>query len=52
MLYEMRRRKPEPTLLQAQGIFNPLHDIGMVGKEPAFDDIVSYTQQGHGLQHS
>ena len=30
MLYEMRRRKPKPTLLLIQGIFNLPHNIGMV----------------------
>ena len=30
MMYEMRRRKPEPTLLPIQGIFNLPHHIGMV----------------------
>ena len=30
MYYEMRRRKPEPTLLQTRGIFNLSRHIGMV----------------------
>ena len=30
MMDEMRRKKPEPTLLPAQGIFNLPHHIGMV----------------------
>ena len=30
MMYEMRRRKPVPTLLLTQGIFNLPHHIGMV----------------------
>ena len=30
MMYEMRRRKPEPTLLPTRGIFNLIHHIGMV----------------------
>ena len=30
MMYEMRRSKPEPTLLLTQGIFNLQHRIGMV----------------------
>ena len=51
-MYEMRRRKPEPTLLLTQGIFNLPHHIGMVREELAFDDGVSYTQRGNGLQHS
>ena len=51
MTYEMRR-KPEPTLLLTQGIFNVSHDIGMVREELADDDAVSYTQWENGLQHS
>ena len=31
MMYEMRRRKPEPTLLVTQWIFNLPHHIGMKG---------------------
>ena len=30
MMYEMRRRKPEPRLLLTQGMFNLPDDIGMV----------------------
>ena len=30
MMPEMRRRKPEPTLLLTQGIFNPPRHTGMV----------------------
>ena len=30
MMYEMRRRNPEPTLLQTQGIFKLPHNRGMV----------------------
>ena len=30
MMYEMRRRKPEPTLLLTQGTFNLPHHTGMV----------------------
>ena len=45
MMHENRRRKAEPTLLLTQGIFNLLHHIDM-----AFDDAVSYTQLGNGLQ--
>ena len=51
-MYEMRRRKTSPTFLQTKGIFNLPHDIGLVGAELAFDDAVSYTQQGNGLQQS
>ena len=32
MMYEMRKKKPDPTLLLTQGIF-----IGMVSEELAFD---------------
>ena len=40
MIYEMRRIKPEATLIQTQGIFNlPCH-IGMVWQELASDDDV------------
>ena len=38
MMYVMRRRKPEPTLLPTQWIFNLPHHIGMVWEELAFDD--------------
>ena len=48
----MRRRKPEPTLLQTQGIFKIAHHIGMVREELAFDDAASYMQLGYGLCHS
>ena len=40
IMYEMRRRKP--TLLWTQGV---PHHIGMVLEEPAFYEVVSYTQQ-------
>ena len=36
------RRKPEPTLLLTQRIFNLLHHIGMVCEELAFDDTKLY----------
>ena len=36
MMHEMRRRKPELTLLPTQEIFNLPHHIGMVGEELAF----------------
>ena len=49
MMYEMRRRKPKPTLLPTQEIFNLLHNIGMVWEELAFGDAVSYIWQGNGL---
>ena len=49
MMYEMRRRKPEPTVLPIQGIFNLPHHIGMAWEELAFDDTVSYTRRGNGV---
>ena len=54
LMYEMSRRKPEPTLLPKQRIFNPppTHHIGMVWEELALDDAVSYTQWVKGLQYS
>ena len=52
MIYKMRRRKPEPTLLPTQGIFNLPHHIGMVCEELPFDAAVSYTQRVNGLLHS
>ena len=52
MMYEMRRRKPKPKLFLTQGIFNLPRLIVMVSEELAFDDAVSYTQRGNGLQHS
>ena len=30
MMYEMKRRRPEPTLLLTEGIFNLPHHVGMV----------------------
>ena len=48
MMYEIRRRKPEPTLLPTQGIFNLPHHVGMVWEELAPDDAVSYTQKEMG----
>ena len=52
MMYEMRRRNPEPTLLPTQAIFNRPYHIGMVWEELTFDDAVSYTHQENELQHS
>ena len=52
MTFEMRPRKPEPTVLLTHGIFNLSHHIGMDLQELAFEDFVSYTQWGNGLQHS
>ena len=51
-MYEMRRRKAEPTLLATQGIFNLPHHVGTVWEELAFDDAVSYEKRGNGLQHN
>ena len=44
MMYEMTRRKPEPTLLLTKGIFTLPHHIGTIREKLAFDDAVSYTQ--------
>ena len=41
---EMRRRNPDRTLLVTRETFNLPHHIGMVLKELAVDDAVSYTQ--------
>ena len=38
MMYEMRRKKPEPTILLTQGILNLSHHIGMVWEQLAFDE--------------
>ena len=46
--YGMRRRKPMPTLLPTQWIFNLSHHIGIVSRELAFDDTESYTWWGGG----
>ena len=35
MMYEMRRRKPDPTVLMAQGIFN----LTEQGQTPRADDL-------------
>ena len=47
-MYEMRR-KPGPSVLLTQWIFNLPHHIGMIGEELTFDDTVSHTQRGNGL---
>ena len=52
VMYDMSRRKPEPTLLPTQGIFYVQHHIGMVREELDFVDAVSYTQWENGLPHS
>ena len=41
MMYLMIRRKPEPTVLPTQGIFNISQHIGMVWEELTFDDTVN-----------
>ena len=51
-MYEIRRRKPEPTFLLTHGIINLPHYTGRVREELAFDDAISYTQWANGLQHS
>ena len=45
MMYDLRRRKPEPTLLLTQWIFNDPYHTGIVCEEPGFDDAVSYTHR-------
>ena len=45
MMYELSRKKPDPTLLLTQGIFNLPHQL-------AIDDAVSYTKRRNRLQHS
>ena len=52
MMYDMKWRKREPTLLPTQGIFNPPNDIGMLWEELTFDNILSYTWGVNGLPHS
>ena len=52
MMCKIRREGSEPILLLIQWIFNLPHHIDMVWEELAFDDTVSYSQQGSGLQHS
>ena len=42
MMYKVRRRKPEPTLLASQWIFDLPHQIGMVWDEVDFDDTKLY----------
>ena len=45
MMYEMRKGKPESTLLLTPIIINLPHHVGVVLEELGFDDAVSYTQQ-------
>ena len=40
MMHKVGRRKPEPTLLLSQGIFNFPHHIYMVADELVIDDAV------------
>ena len=47
IMYERRRRKPVPTLLQTQGFFNLPHHVGMIYEELAFD-----IRWRNGLQYS
>ena len=42
MMYEIRKRMPESTLLPAKGIFNIPHHKGKVWEELAFDDTKLY----------
>ena len=46
MKNEVRRRKPEPTLLLTQAIFFHPHRVGMVSEELAFDDVVKLYTAG------
>ena len=52
MIYEMRRRKPEWTLLPTQEIFMLPPHICLAWGELTFDTAVSYTQQVNGLPDS
>ena len=52
IMHDIRSRKSEPTLLLTQRIFNHPHHICMVREKLFFDDAVSYTKRGNGLQHS
>ena len=51
MMFEMRRRKPEPSLLllPIRGIFNLPQQIGILCEDLAFDDAESLTQMGNGI---
>ena len=52
VIYVITGGKPGRTLLSTQGIFNLSPHVGMVWEELVFDDAVSYTQKGNGLQQS
>ena len=52
MMYEIRRRNPEPTQLLTQGNFNLPQHIGMVGEELASDDAVSYRNNSREMDFS
>ena len=43
MMYDMRRRKPKPTISLTQGIFNVPHHTDMAWEKLAFDDAVCFT---------
>ena len=54
VMFEMRRRKPKPTLLQTQrGLCNLPNHIGMVWEELTFDDTAVEIQisTGDGLEN-
>ena len=42
MMYEMRKKKPEPTLLPTERIFYLPCRIGLIWEKLAFDDTLSY----------
>ena len=52
MLYEMRRRKADPTVIPTHEILNLPHHMGVMKAELAIDDAVGYVHQRNGLQHS
>ena len=45
MMFEIRTRKPERTLLPTEGIFNLPHHVGLVWEELAFDDTVIHSRE-------
>ena len=49
IMYDMRRRKPEPTPLPTQEMFKVPQHKGMILEVVAFDDAVSYRQWRNGL---
>ena len=49
MMYDTRRRKPEPTFLLTQGIFNLPHHTGMVCEELVCGEMDCSTGNGYGI---